>query len=162
MGDSSNGRRGKPPAQDELASDQEESQIFLHAVRQMSPVPDKDRTSPVKPTSRGVRRVKPTKGRGWTAQDRLDLHGKKVEEGLWLLNEFIVGCALRRLRQVIVVTGKGLHSKQGVGVMKQAVERWILGSGQVYVRTFSDAPRQAGGSGAIVLNLRVGRGGDDL
>jgi DNA-nicking Smr family endonuclease len=128
----------------------------------MQAAPDKDRISPRKPASRGVRRVKPTKGHGWVAQDRLDLHGKKVEEGLWLLNEFIVGCALRRLRQVLVVTGKGLHSEQGVGVMKQAVEQWILGSGRVYVRTYSDAPRQAGGSGAIVLNLRLGRDGDDL
>ncbi len=154
MADSSS-KPGERPAR--VEEEEEEERLFLRALDDLKVAPDKDARVPVPEKEAGVRRLKSSKSRGLEPQDRLDLHGKRVEEALWRLREFVVGCALRRLRHVLVVTGKGLHSEGGTGVLKKAVEGWILDQGRRYIRAYSEASRRHGGSGAFLLYLRTGR-----
>ncbi len=147
--------RGRGPGPDsEPSIEAEERQLFLQALENLEAVPDKDRPSMRGAGPHKVKKNKPSKNRQFNIQDRLDLHGKNAEEALWRLHQFVVGCSVRRVRNVLVVTGKGLHSKQGMGVLKQATESWILGAGRAYVESYSEAPRRHGGSGALILQLR--------
>ena len=46
-------------------------------------------------------------------EDEIDLHGRTIKESEHLLTEFIRGAAGRGLRKVLIIHGKGNHSKAG-------------------------------------------------
>jgi len=46
-------------------------------------------------------------------EDEIDLHGKTIQESEYLLTEFVKGAERRGLRKVLIIHGKGNHSKGG-------------------------------------------------
>ena len=46
-------------------------------------------------------------------EDEIDLHGKTIDESEHLLSEFIKAAAGKGLRKVLIIHGKGNHSKNG-------------------------------------------------
>ncbi len=46
-------------------------------------------------------------------EDEIDLHGKTIHESEYLLTEFLRGAERRKLRKVLIIHGKGNHSKGG-------------------------------------------------
>jgi DNA-nicking Smr family endonuclease len=92
---------------------------------------------------------------------RLDLHGLRQSEAHAALRVFLQRCFAKRLRLVLVITGKGRAGDDGDrGVLRRNVPRWldepevraiVVGFGAAHVRH--------GGDGALYIQLRnVGRG----
>lgn len=99
-------------------------------------------------------------GKGWAAQDRLDLHGVRVHELDALVGPFVKAAGERGLSRVLFIHGKGTHSPNGAGVLCEALVR-ILADTRVAqrVRAFRTAPARLGGTGALCVELGRGRRG---
>ncbi|MEK1887643.1 MAG: Smr/MutS family protein [Phyllobacterium sp.] len=85
---------------------------------------------------------------------RIDLHGLTQGEAYGLLLGFLQRAHLRKLRYVLVITGKG-SSLGSDGVLRQAVPLWFATpSFRILVNGYEDAARNHGGSGAIYVRMR--------
>ncbi|HKB73620.1 MAG TPA: Smr/MutS family protein [Burkholderiales bacterium] len=89
----------------------------------------------------------------WVVQDLVDLHGLNRQEARLLLAEFLGGCLKRGLRCVRVVHGKGLRSPGREPVLKGKVQRWLAQRDEVLA--FCEAPKNQGGSGALLVLLKA-------
>ena len=95
----------------------------------------------------------------YAVQGHLDLHGLTREEAKGAVDDF-----LRRSRQagkrcVLLVHGRGMHSKDQVPVLKAALQTWLATArfGR-HVLAFASARPVDGGGGALyVLLRRAGR-----
>jgi DNA-nicking Smr family endonuclease len=83
---------------------------------------------------------------------RVDLHGLNAEEALARMNRFIDSSRHARHRAVCIVHGRGLHSKDGVAVLKTRVRASLRANRAVLA--FADAPAADGGAGAVYVLLR--------
>lgn len=83
----------------------------------------------------------------------LDLHGLTREEALESLEHFIASAHRRDQKAVLVITGKGNNSP-GEPVLQGAVISWLRERGKALVAEFAPAPRELGGSGALVVFLK--------
>ena len=84
---------------------------------------------------------------------QIDLHGLTREESLAALPLFLQAAQKKGQKAVLVITGKGNHS-QDEPVLQQAVTSWLRDGGRSIVLEFAPAPREMGGSGALVVFLR--------
>jgi DNA-nicking Smr family endonuclease len=85
---------------------------------------------------------------------RIDLHGVTQSEAYGLLLGFLQRAHLRKLRHVLVITGKG-SSMGSDGVLRQAVPMWFTTpSFRILVNGYEDAARNHGGTGAIYVRMR--------
>ena len=85
-------------------------------------------------------------------QATLDLHGKTQEEALAAVTAFLSDCRSHRIRKVSIITGKGLHSEGGVGVLRDAVIALLDSDGGISEK--NNAPLQYGGNGALWVILK--------
>ena len=85
--------------------------------------------------------------------EELDLHGFLKDEALKRLEHFIANAYARGSQSVLVITGKGINSPEGP-VLPGAVAAWLREQGRGMIAEFHPAPRDRGGSGAIVVFLR--------
>lgn len=90
----------------------------------------------------------------WPAQDQLDLHGNHSDAARKLLQEFLHEAILQEFRCVLVIHGKGLNSKGGEGVLRNLTRHWL--SQYPHVLAYCEAPPAQGGSGAVLVLLKVG------
>ena len=88
----------------------------------------------------------------WSVQAELDLHGLTTDEAHDALSDFIVDARTRRYRCVRVIHGKGLTSPNKEPVLKGKVRRWLARWDEVLA--YTEAPRHAGGSGALLVLLK--------
>lgn len=89
-----------------------------------------------------------------TIEARIDLHGLTQSEAYGLLLGFLQRAHLRKLRHVLVITGKGA-SMGSDGVLRQAVPMWFMTpSFRILVNGYEDAARNHGGTGAIYVRMR--------
>ncbi|MEO8752004.1 MAG: Smr/MutS family protein [Casimicrobiaceae bacterium] len=88
----------------------------------------------------------------WSVQAELDLHGHTVDEAHDALSDFIVESRSLKFRCVRVIHGKGLTSPQKEPILKGKVRRWLSHWDEVLA--YTEAPRHAGGSGAVVILLK--------
>ena len=79
-------------------------------------------------------------------QDVLDLHTFQPQDIPSLLHEYFSECIKAGILSVRVIHGKGK------GIQKRQVHRILQKSAQV--KSFKDAPREAGGWGATVVELK--------
>ncbi len=95
------------------------------------------------------------RGGHYSIQAHLDLHGHTREEAKQELNRFIEEAHRRGHRSVLVVHGRGLHSKDQIPVLKESLRIW-LSSGRIsrHVLAFTSAQRHDGGLGAVYVLLR--------
>ena len=101
---------------------------------------------------RVVRKLK--KGE-FAVQGHLDLHGLLKEEAKAGLEQFFVEARHSRKRCVLVVHGRGLHSKDQVPVLKDALKRWMATARFArHVLAFATARPHDGGGGAIYVLLK--------
>ena len=91
----------------------------------------------------------------YALQGHLDLHGMNREEAKAALDGYLVKSRAAGRRCVLIVHGRGLHSKDQVPVLKEAVQRWLHTArfGQA-VLAFATARQHDGGAGAVYLLLR--------
>jgi DNA-nicking Smr family endonuclease len=88
----------------------------------------------------------------WVVQAVIDLHGMTTAEAHDALADFLVEARAQGLRCVRVIHGKGLTSPNREPVLKGKVRRWL--SQWDDVLAYCEAPRHAGGSGAVIALLR--------
>jgi DNA-nicking Smr family endonuclease len=138
---------------------QEDAQLFLEAMQKIgttfTPVvsePEGEGEERRTATSR-TRQLK----RGTiTISETLDLHGYVKDEALQRLARFISNAYHRGSKAVLVITGKGLNSPDGP-VLQGSVDAWLRQQGKGMVIEVAQAPRDKGGSGAVVVFLRTNR-----
>jgi DNA-nicking Smr family endonuclease len=88
----------------------------------------------------------------WVVQAELDLHRLTTHQAHEALGAFLVEARSAGLRCVRVIHGKGLTSPNREPVLKGKVRRWLARVDDVLA--YCEAPRHAGGSGAVVVLLR--------
>ena len=80
----------------------------------------------------------------------IDLHGMKKDEALEK-----IGYTLKRARgkgqQILVITGRGNNSEDGVGVLRKAVRYYLDRDGSRLISGYCPAPPKHGGEGAIII-----------
>ncbi|MCH9646629.1 MAG: Smr/MutS family protein [Deltaproteobacteria bacterium] len=147
--------RGWPPASAKDPIPKEEQELFLEALEDLSAVPDKDQPVATAPAAGRLPAKKPLPRKAvLQPDDSLDLHRMTQAEARLALGRFVRRAAGEGLKQVLVITGKGLSSPGGVSVLKKELERWLRNEGQSLVSSYSEAPRALGGRGAYLLRLR--------
>ncbi len=88
----------------------------------------------------------------WVIQDQLDLHGMRRDEAREMIVEFLRQAAIRGIRCVRIVHGKGLGSVNNEPVLKKLVHKWLVQRADVVA--FCQAKPADGGSGAVVVLLK--------
>ena len=91
----------------------------------------------------------------WAVQGHVDLHGMTKDEAKASVERFLRESRLAGKRCVLLVHGRGLHSKDQVPVLKEALKTWLVTArfGK-HVLAFATARPQDGGGGAIYVLLR--------
>jgi DNA-nicking Smr family endonuclease len=93
-------------------------------------------------------------GKGFSPEARLDLHGERAARVGDLVASFVRSHHRRGARHVLIIVGKGLHSEDGVGVLRHAVSDALTdGLAAPLVRAFASAHVNQGGTGAIAVLL---------
>ncbi|MHA3903202.1 Smr/MutS family protein [Castellaniella sp. WN] len=97
---------------------------------------------------RGLRRGK------WIPQASLDLHGSTLDQARERLDRFLASCLEHDIRCVRVIHGKGIGSRQGEPVLKDAIRQHLcrLEAVQAWVQ----CGEHEGGEGALHALLRQG------
>ena len=95
----------------------------------------------------------------YAVQGHLDLHGQTRDEAKRAVELFLRDARRSGKRCVVLVHGRGLHSRDQLPVLKEALRTW-LGQGRFarHVLAFATARPADGGAGAVyVLLRRAGR-----
>lgn len=91
----------------------------------------------------------------FAVQGHLDLHGLLKEEAKIELEAFLARTRQQGVRCALVVHGRGLHSKDQVPVLKDALKRWMTTARFAqHVLAFCTARPHDGGAGAIYVLLK--------
>ncbi len=85
---------------------------------------------------------------------RLDLHRLTVEQARHELFGFIREALTYELRNVMIVPGRGTHSKAPEAILKSYVNQWLPAFEEVLA--FCSAQPMHGGTGAVYVMLRKG------
>lgn len=83
-----------------------------------------------------------------------DFHGRGIlapHHVKKLADEFLDDCMRRGLRKILFITGKGLHSKKGMPVIKPFLRKYLMGLPNVD-RVY-EGRRDRGGSGTLEVTL---------
>ena len=91
----------------------------------------------------------------FSVQAHLDLHGKSRAEAKGEVDGFLRRSREQGKRCVLLVHGRGLHSRDQVPVLKEALQSWLATArfGR-HVLAFATARPQDGGAGAVYVLLR--------
>ena len=93
--------------------------------------------------------------KGMRSQAKLDLHGYTSEEARQIITQFLEDSVAQSLQKVTIVHGRGLHSVDGKGVIKDVVKDVLDNS--PLVREYGNPQPVEGGSGAVWVILQRGR-----
>ena len=95
---------------------------------------------------------------------KYDLHGYSLDEANQKVKEIIVSCANENYREILLITGKGLHStsdrdsyvSKEFSKLKYSVPDFIQNDNELkrLIVSISDADRIDGGEGAILIRLK--------
>ena len=95
---------------------------------------------------------------------KYDLHGYTLDEANSKAKEIILFCKENNYKEVLLITGKGLHSKnhedayvsKNYGTLRYSVPEFIKSDKEIssIVISISGAGKEDGGEGAILIRLR--------
>ena len=94
----------------------------------------------------------------------IDLHGYTLDQANKVLENFINKAFSEKVNKLIVVTGKGLHSRnekdpyvsKELGILKYSVPEFVLNNKSLMsiINEITDAKIEDGGSGAFYIYLK--------
>ena len=94
----------------------------------------------------------------------IDLHGYTLDEANKTIEEFINKAFSENINKLIIVTGKGLHSKnekdpyisKDLGILKYSVPEFISNNASLMsmINEITDAKIEDGGAGAFYIYLK--------
>jgi DNA-nicking Smr family endonuclease len=141
----------------DLDPDAEAFAELCELVAQQGPLDLKDSDEHIEGAAPGLdaRILRSLRAGHYSIQAHLDLHGLTREEAKEELVRFVEDAHRRGLRTVLIVHGRGLHSKDQIPVLKSGLQVW-LSRGRVgrHVLAFTSAQRCDGGAGAVYVLLR--------
>jgi DNA-nicking Smr family endonuclease len=95
---------------------------------------------------------------------KIDLHGYTIEEANEAIEQFIQKCFDENVTKIIVITGKGLRSKnvenpylsKDLSILKYSVPEFIENNKSLtqFIIEITDAKIEDGGSGALYIYLK--------
>ena len=101
----------------------------------------------------GISQLAMRKLRRSQVEDTLDLHGFTIDSARLLLQQFLLAAMQNQFRYLLVIHGKGSNSPGGDAILRNLTRNWLLQHPQVLA--FCPAPSNAGGSGAVLILLKV-------
>jgi len=91
----------------------------------------------------------------FSVQAHLDLHGLNLQDGRFVLEEFLLESVRRGFTCVRVIHGRGRHSHKHHSVLKEYIQRWLCTRRMSrHVIAYTSARRCDGGGGAVYVLLR--------
>ena len=82
----------------------------------------------------------------------VDLHGKTEVQAYEIVKNFIINSYLEELKNIIIITGKGINSK---GKLKLKTPTWLKNEElSKFVVGFETMPNNKGGEGALFVKLK--------
>ena len=153
--------RAKPPVEVEsLRIVDDEADAFAELcelVAQKGPLDLADSDERIEGAAPGldIRILRRLRAAHYAIEAHLDLHGLTREEAKQELAKFMEESRRRARRLVLIVHGRGLHSKDQIPVLKAGLQVW-LSRGRIgrHVLAFTSAQRHDGGAGAVYVLLR--------
>lgn len=88
---------------------------------------------------------------------QLDLHRVRAVEARQRLSAFVTLSRCEGVRCVLVVCGRGLHSRGALPVLPDVTVRHLCDVLSAHMLAFCTAPRRFGGGGALLIRLRPPR-----
>tara|TARA_B100002019_G_C21164297_1_gene544982 strand:- start:118 stop:537 length:420 start_codon:yes stop_codon:yes gene_type:complete len=95
---------------------------------------------------------------------RFDLHGFTLEEANKKVREIILTCMREKYKEILLITGKGIHStndqdvysSKELGKLKYSVPEYIKSDQELnrVIISMKDANIKDGGAGAIIIKLK--------
>ena len=95
---------------------------------------------------------------------KFDLHGFTLDEANSKVKEIINHCVKNKYRELLLITGKGIHSKsdkdtyisKNLGKLKYSVPEFIKTNSDLnkFIISINDAEKKDGGEGAIIIKLK--------
>ncbi len=95
---------------------------------------------------------------------KFDLHGFTLDEANSKVEEIIEHCVKNKFRELLLITGKGIHSKsdqdayisKNLGKLKYSVPEFIKTNPELnkFIISINDAEKKDGGEGAIIIKLK--------
>ena len=91
-----------------------------------------------------------------------DLHGLNMQDALNLVSCTLDDAIDKKLRKVLFITGKGLHSNKNqdpysssdLSLLRYAVPQHINKNYSEYIIKIEESPKNLGGSGSIIVFLK--------
>ena len=131
-------------------SNQEDKKIWEDYIKNPSDIYDKDK---------GISDNIKKKGRF-----KFDLHGFTLDEANNKVTEIIEHCVKNKFRELLLITGKGIHStsdrdayiSKNLGKLKFSVPDFIKTNPELnkFIISINDAEKKDGGEGAIIIKLK--------
>ena len=93
---------------------------------------------------------------------KIDLHGYSLQESFEKIKDVIESCYQKDLRNILIITGKGLRSKvkenpylsEDLSLLKYAVPNFIKDNFSNIINSMEKPEQNLGGSGAFLLRLK--------
>ena len=95
---------------------------------------------------------------------KFDLHGFTLDEANKKVKEIILFCVEKKYRELLLITGKGMHStnekdiyvSKDLGKLKYSVPDFILSDKELnnLITSINEADTKDGGKGAILIKLK--------
>jgi DNA-nicking Smr family endonuclease len=95
---------------------------------------------------------------------KFDFHGFTLNEANTKVKELILSCVEKKYKEILLITGKGLHStsdsdtyvSKSLSKLKFSVPEFIKTNEELnkYVVSISEAEKKDGGEGALLIKLR--------
>ena len=95
---------------------------------------------------------------------KFDLHGFTLDEANNKVKEIIEHCVQNKFRELLLITGKGIHStsdknayiSKNMGKLKFSVPEFIKTNPELnkFIISINDAEKKDGGEGAIIIKLK--------
>ncbi len=129
---------------------QEDKKVWEEYIKNPSDIYDKDQN-----TLNNIKR----RGRY-----RFDLHGFTLDEANKKVKVIIEHCIKNKIRELLLITGKGLHStnekdafiSKNLGKLKHSVPEFIKTNSELnkLIVSIADADKKDGGEGAIIIKFK--------
>ena len=95
---------------------------------------------------------------------KYDLHGYTLDDANRKVREIILSCKENNYKEILLITGKGLHSKnekdiyvsKNLGTLRYSVPEFIKSEKELsnYIISINEAEIKDGGAGAILIKLK--------
>ena len=127
---------------------QKDKEDWKNFLEDTSRVPDKDKKYQIKDTN---------------SKFRFDLHGLTLDEANKKVKEIINYCSEKNYKEILLITGKGLHSNQedvykssDLSKLRFSVPDFINSDPEIskLILSMDNPPQKDGGEGALLIRLK--------